>query len=56
MASDTGHGGDGGTQIFVDKHLAYSTTDAIWMWERSRQLGIPLMAGSSIPTLWRRCV
>lgn len=39
--------------IFIDKHFAYSTTDALWMWERASALGIPLMAGSSIPTLWR---
>ena len=25
----------------------------MWMWERAQLLGIPLMAGSSLPTLWR---
>eukprot|EP01052_Picozoa_sp_SAG31_P021954 SAG31_NODE_1723_length_7441_cov_12.555026_3_plen_169_part_00 len=39
--------------VFVDKHFAYSTVDALWMWERAAALDIPLMAGSSIPTLWR---
>jgi hypothetical protein len=30
--------------VFVDKHFAYSTADALWMWERAKTLGIPLMA------------
>ena len=30
-----------------------STEDCMWMWERAQLLGIPLMAGSSLPTLWR---
>ena len=30
--------------MFIDKHFAYSTTDALWMWERASALGIPLMA------------
>ena len=39
--------------IFNDKHLAYSWTDAAWVWERATALGAPLMAGSSLPLAWR---
>jgi hypothetical protein len=43
--------------IFVDKHLSYSWTNAKWMVDTARELRIPLMAGSSVPTTpvsWRR--
>ena len=40
--------------VFSDKHLAYSWDDAAWMWARKEELGIPLMAGSSLPLCWRR--
>jgi len=42
--------------IFNDKHLGYSWTDAKWMYDTARSLGIPLAAGSSIstaPVTWR---
>jgi hypothetical protein len=39
--------------VFIDKHFAYSTADATWMWKRASELQIPLMAGSSLPTVWR---
>ena len=39
--------------IFNDKHLSYNWTDALWMYERARQLGAPMMAGSSLPVGWR---
>jgi hypothetical protein len=40
--------------VFSDKHLYYDRTKAREMWETARKLGIPLMAGSSLPVTWRR--
>jgi hypothetical protein len=40
--------------VFNDKHLSYNWHDARWMYERTRQLGAPFMAGSSLPVGWRR--
>lgn len=39
--------------VFNDKHFAYSFADAQWMWDRAKELDIPLMAGSSLPLCWR---
>jgi hypothetical protein len=39
--------------VFIDKHLADNWEDALWIEQTARQLGIPLMAGSSLPTTWR---
>ena len=39
--------------VFSDKHFAYDFRDAQWMWDRAEGLGIPLMAGSSLPLSWR---
>jgi hypothetical protein len=39
--------------VFCDKHLAYDFVDAQWMWDRALELGIPLMAGSSLPVAYR---
>jgi hypothetical protein len=40
--------------VYNDKHLSYSWPAALWMYEQSRTLGFPLMAGSSVPVAWRR--
>jgi hypothetical protein len=42
--------------VFNDKHLATDWADARWMYDRSRQLHFPFMAGSSVPVTWRRPV
>jgi hypothetical protein len=39
--------------IFSDKHLADNWDDAKFIYDTCRRLKIPLMAGSSIPQLWR---
>lgn len=40
--------------VFCDKHLSYNWDDANWMYERSKVLDVPFMAGSSLPTCWRQ--
>ena len=40
--------------IFCDKHLADNWEDAKYIYETAREMGIPLMAGSSLPTSWRK--
>lgn len=39
--------------IFVDKHLSWSAAEAQRMVETARRLGIPLLAGSTLPLAWR---
>lgn len=40
--------------VFCDKHLSYSRQKGRQMWDWSRGLGFPFMAGSSLPVTWRR--
>ena len=40
--------------VFNDKHLAYNWHNAQWMYETSRTLFMPFMAGSSLPVTYRR--
>lgn len=40
--------------VFVDKHLSYDHRNAAKMVATSRELKVPLMAGSSLPVTWRR--
>jgi len=40
--------------VFADKHLAATWADAKWMYERGRELFVPMLAGSSLPVTWRR--
>lgn len=39
--------------VFVDKHLSWNWDWAQDMFDVSRELGFPLMAGSSLPVTWR---
>lgn len=39
--------------VFNDKHLSYSWENAKHMFDVARELRIPLMAGSSVPVMWR---
>ena len=39
--------------VYIDKHFSYSWDDARWMYDQSRELDFPMMAGSSIPVATR---
>lgn len=39
--------------VFSDKHLADNWQDAKWIYDTAKRLDIPMMAGSSLPVLWR---
>jgi hypothetical protein len=40
--------------VYNDKHLSYTWENARWMYDQSRELSFPMMAGSSVPVTWRR--
>ena len=40
--------------VFNDKHLSFDWNEALSMYQQSRELGIPLLAGSSVPLSQRR--
>lgn len=40
--------------VFVDKHLSWSADEARRMVETAERLGIPLLAGSTVPLAWRQ--
>lgn len=39
--------------VLLDKHLADNWKDARWVYDQAKELDIPLMAGSTLPVLWR---
>ena len=42
--------------VFCDKQLAYSWLDSKWIYDRAKELNVPLLAGSGLPVSWRRPV
>ncbi len=43
-----------GMPVFCDKHLADTWVDAKWIYDEAKKRGMPLMAGSSVPSAWRQ--
>ena len=39
--------------LYSDKHLSYSWLDSKWIYDRARELNVPMMAGSCLPVSWR---
>lgn len=40
--------------VFCDKHIADNWQDVEWFVSTAKRLNVPLMAGSSLPILWRK--
>jgi hypothetical protein len=39
--------------VYSDKALSYSWLDSKWVYDRAKELNVPMMAGSSLPYTWR---
>lgn len=39
--------------VYSDKALSYSWLDSKWIYDRAKELDVPMMAGSSLPYCWR---
>lgn len=39
--------------VYSDKQVAYSWLDAKWIYDRAKELNVPLMGGSVLPVTWR---
>jgi hypothetical protein len=39
--------------VFTDKHISDNWQEIEWIWKEAQRLKVPLMAGSSLPVLWR---
>jgi hypothetical protein len=39
--------------VYTDKHLSYNWLDCKWIYDRAKELNVPMMAGSSNPYKWR---
>lgn len=39
--------------LFTDKAFSYSWLDSMWIYNRGKELNVPMMAGSSAPYWWR---
>jgi hypothetical protein len=39
--------------LFADKHLSYSWLDSKWIYDRSKELNVTMMGGSTLPYAWR---
>ncbi len=39
--------------VFSDKHLSYNWLDCKWIYDRAKELNVPMMAGSTLAYCWR---
>ncbi len=44
---------DKSVPLYTDKALSYSWLDSMWVYNRGKELNVPMMAGSSAPYWWR---